>query len=133
MSGHVNTCSHNCFGRKDYDGSCCHLENRDWVIGPHHDTDDFINRLSVHFGRKVNFEEVFYTYEEGSKLFPNKSLWQDERSYPALKVDLQKERKPCIFYNSTIRSCSIYEIRPQTCRKYHCEFLLSQLQSTENK
>ena len=133
MSKHANICSHNCFGRKDHDGSCCHLEDRNYIIGPHTDPEDFLERLSDRFSRKVKFEEVFYTFEEGSKLFPERSCWQSPNSFPALKVDIEKERKPCIFYNSTLRSCSIYDIRPQICRKYYCQFLIDVLQPVDNK
>lgn len=127
MSNHGNICSHNCYGNKGYDGSCCQIEDRDWIIGSHSDTDEFLKRLSIKFARNVKFDEVFYTYEEGSKLFPEKSCWQNENSYPALKVDMEKDRKPCMFYNSTLRCCSIYDIRPQTCRNYNCQFLLDAL------
>jgi len=133
MSKHANICSHNCYGRKDHDGSCCHLEDRDYIIGPHTDPEDFLERLSDRFSRKVKFEEVFYTFEEGSKLFPERSCWQSPNSFPALRVDIEKERKPCIFYNSTLRSCSIYDIRPQICRKYYCQFLFVVLHPVENK
>ena len=124
MDNHSNICSYNCFGKKDHDGSCCQLENRDYIIGPHTDTEGFLDRLSNRFNRDVKFEEVFYTFEEGSKMFPEKPSWQNPNSYPALKVDTEKERKPCIFYNSSLRSCSIYDIRPQTCRTYYCQYLL---------
>jgi Fe-S-cluster containining protein len=133
MSNHGSICSHNCFGIKDHDGSCCHLEDRDWIIGPHTDPDDFLERLSDRFGREVKFENVFYTFEEGSALFPERSCWQKETSYPALKIDLEKDRKPCIFYNSTLRSCSIYDIRPQICRKYHCQYLWDTLHPVDEK
>jgi hypothetical protein len=58
MSKHANICSHNCYGRKDHDGSCCHLEDRDYIIGPHTDPEDFLERLSDRFSRKVKFEET---------------------------------------------------------------------------
>ena len=126
MSKHANICSHNCYGQKDHDGSCCHLEDRDYIIGPHTDPEDFLERLSDRFSRQVKFEE-------GSKLFPERSCWQSPNSFPALKVDLEKERKPCIFYNSTLRSCSIYDIRPQICRKYYCQFLFDVLHPVDDK
>ena len=79
------------------------------------------------------FEEIFYSFEEGSRLFPERSSWQNPNSYPALKIDIEKERKPCIFYNSTLRSCSIYDIRPQICRKYYCQFLFDVLHPVDKK
>lgn len=127
MGTHCDICSFKCWGREGYDGSCCHVEDRDWIIGPHDDVEPFLQRLSDKFGRKVEFDEVFYTYEEGSALFPDKKCWQDPNSYPALRIDLEKERKPCMFYNSTLKSCSVYGIRPNTCRNYHCDYLYREL------
>lgn len=127
MGTHCDICSFKCWGREGYDGSCCHIEDRDFIIGPHDDSEQFLKRLSNKFDRKIEFQEVFYTFEEGSKLFPEKNSWQNPNSYPALKVDLEKTRKPCIFYNSTLKTCSVYEIRPNTCRTYHCEFLSQEL------
>ena len=127
MGTHCDICSFKCWGREGYDGSCCHIENRYFIIGPHDDSEQFLKRLSNKFDREIEFQEVFYTFEEGSKLFPEKNSWQNPNSYPALKVDLEKTRKPCIFYNSTLKTCSVYEIRPNTCRTYHCEFLSQEL------
>lgn len=127
MGTHCDICSFKCWGIEGYDGSCCHIENRDFIIGPHDDSEQFLKRLSNKFDREIEFQEVFYTFEEGSKLFPEKNSWQNPNSYPALKVDLEKTRKPCIFYNSTLKTCSVYEIRPNTCRTYHCEFLSQEL------
>ena len=76
MGNHCNICSFNCWGRKGYDASCCTLEDRNWIIGPHTDTEAFLGRLSERIGRKVEFQEVFYDYEEGHKKFPDKEVWQ---------------------------------------------------------
>ncbi len=65
MGNHCNICSFNCWGREGYDASCCTLEDRNWIIGPHTDSEAFLGRLSDRIGRKVEFQEVFYDYEEG--------------------------------------------------------------------
>lgn len=127
MGTHCDICSFKCFGVDGYDGSCCQVEDRNWIIGPHDDVEPFLQRLSKKFGREIKFEEVFYTFEEGSVLFPDKESWQDPNSYPALKVDLEKNRKPCVFYNTTLKSCSIYDIRPNTCKNYLCDYLHREL------
>ena len=123
MGTDCNICSNNCYGITDYHGSCCSLENRDYIIGPHPDTEDFIKNLSSKLGREIYEEDVFIGYEEGRKLFPNKTSWQNPNSYPAFRVDFFNPKLPCIFYNTKIRACSIYDIRPQTCREYECEYL----------
>jgi Fe-S-cluster containining protein len=123
MGTDCNICSDKCYGRTGYHGSCCSLEDRDYIIGPHPDTEDFIKNLSSKLGREIYEEDIFIGYEEGKKLFPYKTSWQNPNSYPAFRVDFFNPKLPCIFYNTKIRACSIYDIRPQTCRKYECEYL----------
>jgi Fe-S-cluster containining protein len=123
MGTDCNICSNNCYGTNGYHGSCCSIENRDYIIGPHPDTEEFIKNLSSKLGREMYEEDIFIGYEEGKKLFPNKISWQDPNSYPAFRIDFFNPKLPCIFYNTKIRACSIYDIRPQTCREYECEYL----------
>ena len=42
MGENCNICSNKCWGSPGYHGSCCSVEDRDYIIGPHHDTDEFI-------------------------------------------------------------------------------------------
>jgi Fe-S-cluster containining protein len=123
MGTDCNICSNNCYGINDYHGSCCSLEDRNYIIGPHPDTEDFIKNLSSKLGREIYEEDIFIGYEEGKKLFPYKTSWQNRDSYPAFRVDFFNPKLPCIFYNTKIKACSIYDIRPQTCREYECEYL----------
>lgn len=123
MGTNCGICSDKCYGINDYHGSCCSIENRDFIIGPHHDSQDFVERLSIKFGRKINREDVFIDYEEGKKLFPFKKSWQNQQSFPALRIDFNNPKLSCIFYNTTIRACTVYELRPETCMNYECEYL----------
>jgi Fe-S-cluster containining protein len=120
MGANCNICSEKCFGLPGYHGSCCTIENRDYIIGPHYDTQEFVDNLSKKLSREINYNEVFVDYEEGKTLFPNKSTWQNPNSYPAFRVDFYNPRLPCIFYNTKIKSCTMYDIRPKTCREYEC-------------
>ena len=86
-------------------------------------TEDFIKKLSLKLGREIQEEEIFINYDEGSKLFPNKSTWQNPESYPALRVDFFNPKLPCIFYNTKIKACTMYDIRPNTCVIYECDYL----------
>ena len=125
MGNNCNICSFKCFGVDNYHGSCCSVEDRDFIIGPHLDSDEFLEKLSNKFGRQVNFEEVFFSFEEGKELFKEKSSWQNPNSYPAMKIDINNTKKPCIFYNMQLRACNIYDIRPETCRTFECDYLKS--------
>jgi len=123
MANICDICSTKCFGASGYDGGCCTLEGRDFIIGPHHDADEFVERLSNKLGRKVDKHDVFVEHEEGSQLLPNKPSWQQKTGYPAFRVDLTNNRLPCIFYNTTLKYCTVYDIRPNTCKNYECDYL----------
>ena len=127
MGNHCNICSFNCWGREDYDGSCCTLEDRNWIIGPHTDAPAFLDRLSDRIGRKIEFKEMFYDYEEGHKKFPDKEVWQNPEHYPALRGDEANKRLPCVNYNIATRTCMVYDIRPQICRDFVCDYLEQKL------
>jgi Fe-S-cluster containining protein len=116
-------CSQMCCGSIGLAGACCFIEDRDWIIGPHQDTEEFINRLSIKFDREIFREEIFIEYKEGKNLFPDKSHWQNQENYPALRVNINISRYPCIFYNTSLKLCSIYDIRPKICKDYKCDYL----------
>lgn len=120
-------CSSKCWGVDGYDGSCCSIEKRDFIIGPHSDARDFIKRLSTKLDREIKMEYAFFDYETGSKLFPDKENWQKPENYPAMRVDLNHPRRPCIFYNNTLKFCEVYDIRPKTCITYKCDYLVKSL------
>ncbi len=124
MVSECSVCSNCCWGIEDNHGSCCSVKDRDWIIGAHTDSHEFVESLSNKFGRRIKHEDIFYTFEEGSKIFPNKPSWQNPNNYPCLKIDLKNPKLPCIFYNTTVRACTVYEIRPTTCKTYMCDYLL---------
>jgi Fe-S-cluster containining protein len=121
----MNICSEKCFGYEGYDGSCCTIQTRDYIIGPHRDAADFLQRLAMRLGREVQADEVFMGFEEGRDLFPDRSNWQSPESYPALRVEMHSPRRQCIFYNLTLKQCTVYDIRPQICRDYFCAYFRS--------
>ena len=60
-------CSNKCWGVDNYHGSCCTIEDRDFIMGPHPDADEFIERLSLKLNRNIKKEDVFVEAEEGRK------------------------------------------------------------------
>lgn len=119
----MNICSEKCFGSDGYDGSCCKIESRDFIIGPHKDAAEFLDRLARKVGRQIPHQEVFIDFEEGRNLFPNKGNWQNPACFPAFRLQMHHPKYPCIFYNETLKQCTVYDIRPQTCRDFVCDFL----------
>jgi len=124
-------CSNKCFGIDGYDGSCCSVENRDYIIGKITDTAEFLERLQSRLGRKINYEDVFIDFEAGKQIFPDKESWQNPENYPALRVNFNDPKLPCIFYNTSLKFCTVHEIRPQTCKDYFCDYLSEQIGTKE--
>jgi Fe-S-cluster containining protein len=66
---------------------------------------------------------VFIDHEEGRALFPERSTWQARQNYPALRVIRDDPRHPCRFYDIEAGACTVYEIRPEVCRRFLCDSL----------
>jgi len=116
----VYSCLKNCMGSPGVASGCCALGTRDYIIGPIPDADALLKRLSKHFGRDVPYDEVFIDYEEGSKLFPERDIWQQKENFPAIRVNEKDESLPCMFLADD-NLCSIHEVRSVTCRNYTCD------------
>ena len=110
-------CSTNCWGQKGYDGSCCTIENRDYIIGS---IDEESQKRLLMNNKHLSWNDMFITYEEGRKMYPNKPILQDKTWYPAMRLQ-NDERNSCIFYKN--KSCSVYDIRPTVCKEFFCDHL----------
>ena len=121
------TCVKNCFGEAGHSAGCCTVADRDFIIGKIGDAAEFLVNLNAKFGTKFKYDEVFIEFKEGSKLFPDKTAWQKPENYPALRLDLREEVLPCRFLTDKME-CGVYDIRPQTCRKYLCTHLKAVLE-----
>ena len=64
MGTNCNVCRDKCWGIEGYDGSCCTVENRDWIMGPNNDAHQFIDKLSEKLGEKVNYDDIFIEFEK---------------------------------------------------------------------
>lgn len=113
----AKTCSTECFGSRGYHGSCCRLEERDYIIGPVSDASEVAERLGV------SYDDMFIEYSEGSAMYPHLSSWQNPSHYPALRI----RGDACVNYNTALRRCTIYSDRPQICRDYVCSYLSKRL------
>ena len=118
-------CSKKCLGNNGYDGGCCTLEQRDWIIGPL--TEDQVEKLlfdlRVMLNRKVERKEAVIDYEEGCDLFPTRSQWQNKNNFPCMRINLSNYRLPCVFYNIGSKKCNIYNNRPRLCKDFFCDYL----------
>ena len=125
-------CQNQCRGIDGYSADCCCAGDQDWMLGPVHDADDFLERLRLRFGRLFLTDEVFIGFEEGSQLFPDRERWQKESSFPALRVNIHHPRKACMFFSSVRKGCSVYDIRPEICRKFECDYLKQRRKEDED-
>ena len=133
MSSVCEICANKCFGIEDYDGSCCKLENRDFIIGRITDSEDFLERLNYKLGRNFLWNEIFIGFEEGKNLFPEKSVWQNPENFPAMRIDTSNSSFPCIFYNVHGKFCSVHDVRPLTCQEYFCDYLANEIGETRTE
>ncbi len=116
------TCVSNCFGKRHNSAGCCKMADRDFIIGPIDDAQEFLKRLNTRDKTKYKFSDIFIEYKEGSKLFPDKVSWQDPNHYPALRLQMNDPEFACNFLSEK-QECTVYGIRPKTCRNYLCEHL----------
>ena len=115
------TCGQRCMGYAGNKGGCCTAGDRDFIIGPIDDAAAFLARLSETTGRAVPHDEVFIEHAEGSALFPERPTWQGPQNYPALRVVTDHALRPCRFYDVEAGRCTVYEVRPQVCRRFLCD------------
>ncbi|MDZ4838276.1 MAG: hypothetical protein SGJ27_31215 [Candidatus Melainabacteria bacterium] len=127
------TCTRMCYGVKDQAGGCCMIGDRDFIIGPISDTARFIEDLSKKLGEKIKFEDVFIEYDEGHKMFPDKSCWQNPKNFPAMRVLPDESRGfPCQML-SLDSKCMVHSIKPEVCNTYLCDYLKGVVGYLEDK
>ncbi|MBI4956502.1 MAG: hypothetical protein HY908_31085 [Myxococcales bacterium] len=117
-------CGERCMGIAGNRGGCCHLGERDWIIGPvaEADRDVLVRNLGAVLGREVTHAEVFIDFEEGRARFPERSQWQKPENYPALRVRYDAPGYPCRFYDAQ-KGCTVHLVRPSLCSAYQCDAL----------
>jgi Fe-S-cluster containining protein len=120
-------CSTECVGKKNYDGGCCKLEDRDYIIGPVNEASQ-IRLLAAN--RDKTWNDLFIDYSEGRGMFPikEKPTWQDKNSYPTMRVRDNHTRN-CIFYIN--KACTVYDIRPDHCVEFVCDHLAEKIKQSK--
>lgn len=131
----MKTCLGNCCGVPGLKGGCCHLDPVDLehVLGPV--DEEWIKDIVKWFRKKgLNFsrQDIVIDYDEGvvigDTLFkdsPNNAVFKDKKAYPFLRFQVLGPRYVCKFMNPTTYKCQIYEVRPNMCRTYYCQFIFS--------
>ena len=118
----MNYCMEQCQGVKGNNGDCCHIRDKDWIIGPVKDDKELLTRVQKEHDKDLTWSDLFIDYEEGSKMFSDKPLWQDKEQYPTMRVNPELEGSPCVFFDN---GCKIHEIKSDVCKNYKCQWLWS--------
>ena len=118
----MNYCMEQCQGVKGNNGDCCHIRDKNWIIGKVSDDKELLARVQKEYDKNLTWNDLFIDYEEGSKMFPDKSDWQNKDLYPAMRVRPELEGSPCVFFDN---GCKIHEIKSDVCKNYKCQWLWS--------
>lgn len=135
----TETCLGNCCGVEGLKGACCHLDPYDTehVLGPlkGSDKDEWIRDILAWFrkrGLNLTRADVVIDYEEGKiigetlfKDAPNNGIFQEPSAYPMLRFQVIGPRYACKFMNPVTYKCGIYAMRPNMCRTYLCNYVLT--------
>ena len=111
-----------CQGLKGNNGECCHIRDKNWIIGKVKDDKELLERVQKKYDKNLTWNDLFIDYDEGSKMFPDKSDWQNKDLYPAMRVRPELEGSPCVFFDN---GCKIHEIKSDVCKEYKCQWLVN--------
>lgn len=125
------TCLGNCSGVEGLKSGCCKLNPDDieHVLGPCDEKwikqikEDLFKKFGVRYSR----EDIVIDYEEGKKIgekhFNNHAVFKNKDAYPILRMQMAGTNFACKFLNLLSGKCSIYELRPEFCRGYYCNYI----------
>lgn len=128
----VDTCTNRCCGVDGLAAACCKLDPDDieHVLGPL--DDEYIEKLLKWFQKKgINYKrkDIVIDYEEGvligRKFFNGHRVFEDPKSYPFFRMQVDGPRFSCKFLDPNRSFCVIYEQRPDMCRNYLCNYVKS--------
>jgi len=125
-------CLSRCCGVDGLKSACCRLDPDDieHVLGPL--SEDWISSIIKWFKKKgvnVTKQDIAIDFEEGvligRKFFNGHRVFEDPKSYPIMRFQVDGPHFSCKFLNNASGMCNIYEQRPDMCRNYLCGFVKS--------
>lgn len=126
----METCMSNCCGIPGVKNVCCQLDPDDLehVLGPL--DEKWIKKTIKWFKKRdlnVTREDIVIDEEEGrligESFFGGHDVFKSSESYPFMRIQVHGPRFACKFLNVKNGLCTIYEIRPDMCRDYLCQFV----------
>lgn len=134
------TCLSRCSGVDGLKAGCCKLDPNDLehVLGPL--PEEYIQKLIKWFQKKgINFkrQDLVIDFEEGQiigrNFFNGHPVFEEPKTYPIFRFDVDGPRFSCKFLNNQSGMCSIYEMRPDMCRNYLCNYVKSNFLTKSKK
>lgn len=125
-----STCLGNCCGHEGLKAGCCNLDPDDLehVLGPV--DEEWIKKTVKWFKNKgiiMGRHDLVIDLEEGKligdKFFNDHPVFSSPDSYPMLRIQANGIRFACKFLNVSSGMCTIYQQRPEMCRKYLCSYV----------
>jgi hypothetical protein len=126
----METCLGNCCGYEGLKAACCQLDMDDLehVLGNLSEED--IERLLKHLRKAtpgIKREDVVIEKEEGMmigrKFFNDHPVFNDDKSYPMLRLQIFGNRFVCKFLSTKTWMCTVYGSRPEMCSGYYCKYI----------
>ncbi|MDQ7785721.1 MAG: YkgJ family cysteine cluster protein [Desulfomonilaceae bacterium] len=74
----------------------------------------------VLFARDIVKPEHVFTIRQGEIVYDNRTQQATTAAHESIKIREGLERKTCVFYEEGGKKCTIYEYRPQQCRRQEC-------------
>lgn len=131
----LETCLGNCCGVPGLKGGCCHLDPVDLehVLGPVDekwiaDTIKWFGKKGLHYKRGdlvIDYEEGKILGETLFKDAHNNQIFKEKTAYPFLRFQVLGPRYVCKFMNPETYMCQIYAVRPNMCRTYLCQYVVT--------
>jgi Fe-S-cluster containining protein len=127
-----DVCTNRCCGVDGLTAACCKLDPDDieHVLGPL--SEEYIEKLIKWFQKKgINFKrkDIVVDFEEGvligRKFFNGHSVFEDRKSYPFFRFQVDGPRFSCKFLDPNRGFCTIYDMRPDMCKNYYCNYIKS--------
>ena len=139
------TCLTNCCGVPGLKNACCQLDPEDLehVLGPV--KEKWIKRAIKWYHKKgmtaITRHDLVIDIEEGKLIgeahFNGHEIFNNEGSYPMMRIQANGQRFSCKNLNVESGMCTIYEMRPDMCSGYYCQFVKTnfflKVPGTQNK
>ena len=126
------TCLSNCCDVPGLKSACCRMDPDDLehVLGPL--DEKWIKHILKWFKNKgIDYrrQDIVIDFEEGKILgqtfFNGHRVFEDPKSYPILRFQVDGSHFSCKFLNNSTGMCGIYLERPNMCKNYLCNYVKS--------